>query len=208
MPGQSRPPLRRKTTPKVQGGKPLRKSRTALTPHPLQIPSSVPWIDRERPGPSHRHFLRKKDILEFIDLLPEWDELAKGLRGILLARGEYDTAGWHRPGLVAVCAWERDVWQRVCVEHYEEHADVFRRLGVPCERAGDVVVCQFTDQAVRDYQLLHILLHELGHHHDRITTRSKVDAARGEGYAERYALKYMDEIWHRYAERFGLPGLS
>jgi len=49
------------------------------------------------------------------------------------------------------------------------------------------------------------LLHELGHHHDRMTTKSKRTASRGEGYAERYALAYADRIWESYLNEFGLP---
>ena len=50
---------------------------------------------------------------------------------------------------------------------------------------------------------LHILLHELGHYHGRMTTKSKVRAARGEPYAESYALAYELQIWDRYQEAFG-----
>lgn len=83
---------------------------------------------------------------------------------------------------------------------------LFERLGVPCERdsSGGDIVCQFTAATVRAYQLLHILLHELGHHHDRMTTRSQVRSCRGETYAEAYALKYEARMWQRYQETFGL----
>jgi len=32
-------------------------------------------------------------------------------------------------------------------------------------------------------------------------------AARGEGYAERYARQYADVIWHRYVENFEMYGV-
>ena len=65
--------------------------------------------------------------------------------------------------------------------------------------------CQFNTAQVRAYQLLHVFLHELGHHHDRITTKSRAETARGENYAEQYAFKHEALIWERYIERFGLP---
>jgi len=37
-----------------------------------------------------------------------------------------------------------------------------------------------------------------------MTTRSKETAARGEGFAERYANKYSNLIWSRYLEVLGL----
>ena len=64
-------------------------------------------------------------------------------------------------------------------------------------------MCEFTEAQARAYQLLHILLHELGHHHDRMTTKPKVRASRGEPYAEAYALQYEARIWDRYQEAFG-----
>jgi hypothetical protein len=48
------------------------------------------------------------------------------------------------------------------------------------------------------------LLHELGHHHDRMTTRSRRVGCRGEGYAEGYAWEYERLVWDRYLATFGL----
>lgn len=58
-------------------------------------------------------------------------------------------------------------------------------------------------RTVRAFQLMHVLLHELGHHHDRISTRSKVRSSRGEGYAESYAVRYSNCLWEAYASEFG-----
>ena len=63
----------------------------------------------------------------------------------------------------------------------------------------------YTEASARAFQLLHILLHELGHHHDRMSTQSKNETARGENYAEQYALRYMDKIWDSYIQEFGHP---
>ena len=73
-----------------------------------------------------------------------------------------------------------------------------------CAIGDNEVLCKWTEAQARAYQLLHIFLHELGHHHDRMTTKSKSDASRGELYAEAYALKYEAEIWMRYLETFDL----
>ncbi len=48
-----------------------------------------------------------------------------------------------------------------------------------------------------------VFLHELGHHHDRMTTRSRSQAARGERYAETYANRYAERIWDAYQAEFG-----
>ena len=49
---------------------------------------------------------------------------------------------------------------------------------------------------------MHILLHELGHHHDRMTTTSQIRSARGERFAETYALRYADSLWDAYFREF------
>ena len=68
-----------------------------------------------------------------------------------------------------------------------------------------IVRVRWSEPSARAYQLLHILLHELGHHHDRMTTRSRPDRPpRGEPYAEAYAHRHEALIWERYLERFGL----
>ncbi len=166
----------------------------------------MPLIDRQRPGKGYRHVLMQRDIETFIGLLPEWGELSKGLNAIVLAPGERSTNGWHTPGVVAVCAWEADLWIDYQTGTFiEDHKDIFDRLGVAdCTPSKTAVMCEFTESQVRAYQLLHILLHELGHHHDRITTKSKVRASRGEPYAEAYALQHEALIWERYQEAFDL----
>lgn len=65
----------------------------------------------------------------------------------------------------------------------------------------DSVICDFTENQIKAYFCLHIFLHELGHHHDRINTKSG-RIARGEGYAESYALEYEEIIWNRYFDYF------
>lgn len=198
--------MNRRTAPKVVGGKPQRKNRWQKSPSYYNTRQEAPAIDRRRPGPGYRHVLKKRDVERFISLLPDWRGLSIGLNVIQLAPGYPTYDGWHRPGVVAVCAWDIDQAIEVSSWYYRKHREVFERLDVPCtECDGDEFQCHFNDSTIRAYQLLHLLLHELGHHHDRMTTKSKRRASRGEGFAERYALNYADRIWKRYLEEFGLP---
>jgi len=48
-------------------------------------------------------------LREFLDLLPDWDQLTIGLNAIVLD-AEQDAVGWCSPGVVAVCSWEADLW--------------------------------------------------------------------------------------------------
>jgi hypothetical protein len=196
----------RRTAPRVVRGKVQRKNRWSPTPNYYNSSQDRPVVDRRRPGRLHRHILYKQDVLRFIDLLPDWAELSIGLNAVVLAPAGYNVDGWHRPGVVAVCAWRRELWYETDRAWFEAHRPVLERIGVPCEdiEGGDVL-CQWTEGTIRAYQLLHVLLHELGHHRDRMTTRSKKDACRGESFAEQYALDYADRIWDRYVVEFGPP---
>jgi hypothetical protein len=162
----------------------------------------VPVV-RQHPGRGFRHVLHASQVRAFLAILPDWDVLSRGLDNIVLAPGSDVRDGWHQPGVVAVCAWPRALWRTDCDRYFVQHSDLFARLGVPVEQTEEGWLARFTESTARAYQLLHVLLHELGHHHDRMTTRRRVRTGRGEGYAERYALDYSERIWERYFKTFG-----
>lgn len=83
---------------------------------------------------------------------------------------------------------------------------LLKQIGEPCDRAADDrVVRRLAEWTIRAFQLTHILLHELGHHHDRMTTRRQLDSCRGEPYAEQYSLRYSCQVWDAFVTEFGLP---
>jgi hypothetical protein len=194
----------RRQTPGVKSGSVQKKnSWTQSTDYYYAPAPREVQLDRKRPGEGYLHVLNKHDLYTFLELLPDWRELAVGLNAIVLAPGEFDVAGYHLPGVVHVCAWTAGLWEDYTEDFYNDHAAIFERLGVPCEPLPDGgYLCKFDEAAVHGYQLLHILLHELGHHHDRMTTRSQKRAGRGETYAENYALEHADAIWDSYLRAF------
>ena len=121
----------------------------------------------------------------------------------MLDAGRYEVDGWHSHGTVGLCAWERGLWVDYHADYVQEHRPVLERLGVEAHPHDAGVVVRWTENAARAYQLLHVFLHELGHHHDRMTTRSRNRASRGETYAEEYAKHYADRIWDSYETEFG-----
>ncbi len=195
----------RKTAPKVKNGKVQKKNNQKETPTYWNTAQRVPVIDKEAPGHGFKHYLRKRDILEFIDILPEWDRISEGLNAVVLARAHPWADGLHHPeyGVIKICAWERDKWTEFTREGYEEHRKLLNRLEVSCEKRHSFYMCKFDEKSIKAYQLLHVFLHELGHHHDMMTTRSQLESSRGESYAEEYALKYEKMIFNRYFEVFG-----
>ena len=153
-------------------------------------------------GMGYKHFLKKRDIIKFLQLLPNWEELNVELDAVILAEGDGDD-GWYDDGVLAICAWEKDKSVSLNKVYFYEHKEIFERLNLKYQVKRDTVICDFNEEQIKAYQLLHIFLHELGHHHDRISTKEKIDnAPRGEKYAEDYALKYEKIIWSRFFEEF------
>lgn len=159
-------------------------------------------IRREPPGKGFRHFLTRKIVSSFIELLPQWNDITQGLDYILLARAEPGCDGWYDGKVVAISAWEQDCWRSVPSDYYAEHKLVLKRLDVETVKIGQNYLCKFNPSSVKAFQLLHVLLHELGHHFDRISSSSKRDSSRGELYAEKYATSYEELIWKSYGDRF------
>ncbi len=198
--------LQRKSTPQVVGGRVQKKNNPEWTANYDTTPPSSLVIDRQRPGKGYRHLLLQRDIEAFIRLLPDWAELSRGLNAIVLAPGQRRWNGWCSRHVVAVCAWEADLWGefRTNSTFFCDHEPIFRRFGVLMEASdGGYTLCKFTESQIKADQLLHILLHEFGHHHDRLTTKPSGRPNRGEAYAEQYALAYEARIWEHYQQAFG-----
>jgi len=196
-------PVNRRTATKVRSGMVQRKNRVIESPSVYNSGDSGLIIERRRPGAGYRHLLRKSEIERFISIVPDWDELSNGLRAIVLDEGDDRCMGWHRPGIVAVCAWERDLWMTVSGEFLRDHRETLMRLGVAHEKQNNENLCNFTVGQARAFQLMHILLHEIGHHHDRMSTRTRKRASRGEGYSEAFAFEQERVIWDQYERQFG-----
>lgn len=198
--------LNRKSAPGVRRGQVQRKNRSAHTPYFPEVPGQGPAIVRQRPGDGYRHLLRVADVQAFVELIPGWPELSRGLRAVLLTEGDPECFGWHTPGFVALCAWPRALWVGVNSSFYGVERPLLERLGVECVGDGDGgVECRFTEAQAKAWQLLSTLLHELGHHRDRMTTAPRLRTARGEPYAEGFARELAETMFERYVERFGYP---
>lgn len=198
--------INRKSAPHVNNGRVQKQNNWDLTANYYNAHQSMPVIDRQRPGANYRHILKQKDIEKFIGILPDWPEVSRGLNGIVLSPGSDNYFGYHVPGVIHICAWEKDYWLRFYRKDFEANKAILLRLNVPYEienpEDDNIILCKFNEDTVRGFQLLDVFLHELGHHHDRMATKSKIRASRGEPYAETYAKTYSEQIWLRYQEVF------
>lgn len=195
---------RRKVAPKVKNGVVQKKHRHRPTATLGYV------VDRESPAKGCRHVLSKRDIHTFIGLIPDWSSLAVGLESIVLTRsgshdGLYETFRRERTSSIQIPAWDGDLWWHVKRAYYEEHRVILERLGVACEALDDGVECRFTLAQARGFLLLHVFLHELGHHVDRMQSKQQREIRRGESFAERYADALSDIVWPEYVRVFGDP---
>lgn len=192
-------------TAAMRGGRAVPINRVATTTHYLDGNVGDFVIHKQKPGRGYRHVLTRKDVARFLTILPDWPLLRQDFNAVVLATAEPDglCQGWHRSGVIGVCAWKAGLWDVWPADFYGEHAPLLRRLGVPVRKAGGQYECRFTEATVRAYQLLHVLTHELGHHLDRMTTRSQWQASRGESFAEARAWELEAEVFEAYGRVFG-----
>ncbi|MHB0975848.1 MAG: hypothetical protein ACYC1U_01500 [Candidatus Aquicultorales bacterium] len=195
--------MNRKTAPGVKNGRVQKKHNHSLTPNYWNTDLRDIVVDKEKPGPGYKHMISRKDILAFIELLPEWDELSQGLNAILLSQASPFSQGvCHPEGVIQIGAWPTELSITCEPRYFFEHKEIFDELGVEYVKSNKTYRCKFDKRQVKAYLLLHVFLHELGHHHDRITTRKQNYSSRGETYAEQYARKYEHVIWDNYFARF------
>lgn len=185
-------------------GRVKRKDRLRETPHYENTPQEFPVIDRKRPGKGYRHVLSIDDVQRFLSIVPAWRKVSNGLNAIVLAQGEPDCIGWHRPGVIGLCAWPRDLQDTWDMDLVDDHLSLLQRLDVRLQPTSERrCLLQFHERSARGFALMHVFLHELGHHQDRMTTRTRVETARGEDFAECFAHRVAEAMWEDYFRMFG-----
>ena len=194
----------RKSAIRVKCGTVQKKNRHTKTPNYWNTYQDDIQIDVENPGKDFKHFLKKRDIKLFLEILPNREEIDFRFDAVVLAYGNHFQDGWYRNGVIGICAWEKDMSREMNKKYFEDHKTIFEKLNVKYTMKKDYVICDFTENQIKAFQLLHILLHEIGHHHDQINTKKKSTCGRGENYAESYASKYEQMIWNKYFEHFPL----
>lgn len=196
----------RRSAPKVKAGKVQHKNNQSYTGN--YFDAEMPWlvIDRKRPGAGYKHLLGADQIRTFLRLVPHWKTFDGWLEAVVLEPGNDDYWGCHWPGVIAICAWPRDITYYMSLAGFEKDKPLLDMLEVPyiVDAKHNRVECQFTEATARGHQLLGTFLHEIGHHIDRLTTGPKIKACRGEPFAEKYAIDTARQIFDSYTRVFGL----
>jgi len=145
-------------------------------------------------------------------MIPSWAKYSEGLKCLVLGDGEGGGYGWHNLGVVCIHAWPSKIEESWPRSFFREHQEVLERLMVPVVEAQTddenddedaEVLCRFTPKTARGFLLMHVFLHELGHHYDRMLTRKRRRGAGGESHAEDFARSLVEPLWERYFRVFG-----
>jgi hypothetical protein len=199
---------RRKVAPKVRDGAVQKKHRHVAS-------ATLGFVvDRQSPAKGYRHIVTKRDIHEFTNIIPDWSRIREGLEGVVLTSGADRVDGLYRfyprdrTGSIEIPAWDGDLWTVFPLEHFEEHRALFARLAVASELKDGGIECRFTRPQAKAFLLLHVFLHELGHHVDRMQSKQQDSSRRGESFAEQYANTVSTLIWSDYVSVFGDPTRS
>lgn len=195
----------RRTATKVRDGRVQRKNRHRPTGHNGYV------LDRESPGRGFRHVLSQRDVQAFIEIVPEWAKFSKYLERIVLAVHRDDSDGFYEfyrreeTGAIFLNAWRDDLWIDLDTTYFDAHRGIFECFGLSHDRMDDHVACRFTEPQARAFMLLHVFMHELGHHHDRIHQKHW-GSSKGEDYAEKFATSRFEQLFPGYERVFGHPG--
>lgn len=195
----------RRSATKVKDGSVQRKNRHRPTVHDGYV------LERESPGRDFRHVVSKRDVQVFLDIIPNSPRYFERLERIVLAKRTDDLDGAHEfyrreeTGAIFLHAWNEDLWIDLAMPYFNSHQEVFDTIRLSCDQRKDRVTCRFTEAQARAFTLLHILMHELGHHFDRIHQKHW-NSTRGEDFAEKFANDHFPQLFPLYVREFGHPG--
>jgi hypothetical protein len=92
------------------------------------------------------------------------------------------------------------VEEEIDMESIEQASEKIEKL----KETEIIWTCYFTPLQAKAYMLMHVFLHELGHHVDKLRSKKQNRMLGGEEFAENYAKRRFHELWDDYVIKFGL----
>lgn len=151
--------------------------------------------------------MKVEDIKAFIAIIPDWEELSKGVDAIaLLPYDEFVYGTYNLSGIIKLRAWPAQLWSEMHLDVEARKDWLLKALQVEIEELsyGGYLV-KFTENQAKAFQLLGTFLHELGHHVDRMNCRGKHDCPGGEPFAINFEHDMQKKVWPEFVRRFPLP---
>jgi hypothetical protein len=188
----------RKSAPGVRDGTTQKKNRTTVSPDVYVHEFDSLVVQRIRPAKGFYHAVTPTDIRRFVRLIPDWARVAEQVKAVILTPGGDDCYGrYNNAGIIKLDAWPKN--EPVFVP--ARKGWLLSSIGV--DHASGLVSLQ--PKQAKCFLLMGTFLHELGHHVDRVNTRSRADATNGEPFAIAYEHRVQQELWPAYCCEFGTP---
>ena len=200
----------RKTTPKVKDGRVQRKNRTDESEYLALVEGRTFSVIKHRAKDGYHHALRLPEVYRFVELIPDWPTMSKGLSALGLdayGSDEQTDTGyaprsyrsiWMRPFPNSM----QTIWPR---DFYDAHAEFIDCLGpdiVAGQNAGAITVFWTSGQA-KAWQLLHLFLYDLNVHAQFMKSGQKVRSPHDNETAEAYAFKTAQLLLPKYEKVIG-----
>lgn len=209
---RSRATARRKTTPKVKDGRVQRKNRTDESEYLALVDGRTFSVIKHRARDGYRHVFRLPEVYRFVQLIPDWPTMSKGLSALALdAYGSDEQTETHyAPGYRAI--WMRPfpnsmktTWPRT---FYDGHAEFVSRLGpeIVTEEDSRSVTISWTSSQAKAWQFLHLFLYDLSVHAQFMKSGQKPRAEHSSKTAEVYAFDTAQLILPTYEKVLGTIG--
>ena len=198
----------RKTTPKVKDGRVQKKNRTDESEYLALVDGRSFTVIKHRAKPGYRHVLQLPEVYRFVELIPNWTAVSKGLSALALdAYGSDEQTETHyESGYRAI--WMRPFpesmqtsWSR---SFYERHEEFASRLGAEAlADDGAAVTLSWTVAQAKAWQLLHLFLYDLSVHDQFMRSGHKPRTEHRNATAEEYALETASRILPTYEKALG-----
>lgn len=198
----------RKTTPKVKDGRVQRKNRTDESEYLALVDGRTFTVIKHRAKSGYRHVLQLPEVYRYVELIPDWTEVSKGLSALALdAYGSDEQTDTHYD------AGYRAIWMRPFPEtlrtqwsrgFYERHEDFASRLGAELVSDNSAsVTLSWTLAGAKAWQLLHLFLYDLSVHDQFVRSGQNPRSEHNNTAAEDYAFRTADRILPEYERALG-----
>ena len=199
----------RTTTPRVKNGKVQRKNRTQNTELAGLLDNSRFNVIRFKPDGPYFHPVRQPEVYRFVELIPDWTQISKGLSACVLNKDGDDVQqgasyerSYHAIWIDPFPKSLSTIWSHA---FFTAHKTFVERLGARVEFAesSSNITIHWTESQARAWQLLHLFLYELKVHAEYITLAKNRRFEHSNSVAEAYAFQTAEIIWDPYESEFG-----
>lgn len=198
----------RKTTPKVRDGQVQKKDRHQWTEFQDLLDSDAFSTIKMKPEDGYMHVVDRKSVLDFVELIPGWSEMSKGLSALVLGSDgcssqtdiNYSPKSYNS---IWLSPFPKDMTLYWSAGFASEHRSIAESLGVELKwlESGEAVT-EWTKPQAQAWQLLHLFLYDL-YCHNECTTQENDDYHHQHKLAEEYSIKTAQLIISDYERVVG-----